>query len=226
MGPRLKIVRAIDEPAERRTHAEEWKVRTRHQLGANRIVLTSSGEVHVRGVAAERALEELTLLVQVAAERIGHQIADPPDGRERIASPVQLNETSGLLHWKRAQQDLVDQRKEGRVRADAQREREHGGGREDGAAQKRPSCTQDIAAEVVEPAPHPCLANLLTHLRDAPELERHSSARLGLAQAGPLEVFDAPVHVVAELPIEVRFHSAPSPREQIEESSHDVISPR
>jgi hypothetical protein len=118
-------------------------------------MLPSGREVHVRGVATERAIEELTLLVQVATERIGQQIADTPHRREGIASPVQLNETVGLLHWKRPKKDLVDQRKGCSVRADAQCEREHGSGREDGAAQQRASGIPDIATEVVKPARHP-----------------------------------------------------------------------
>jgi hypothetical protein len=49
-------------------------------------------------MATEDALEELTQIVEVPAERVRHQVSGAPRRRERVSPPAQLNETVGILH--------------------------------------------------------------------------------------------------------------------------------
>ena len=62
--------------------------RARHDFRQHRLMLPSRRQVHRRRMPAQDAVEELRLRLQIAAHRVGHQVATAPAVRERIASPV------------------------------------------------------------------------------------------------------------------------------------------
>ena len=73
--------------------------------------------------AAQNAFEELRLQVKVSANWIGHQVGTPERIHRRlIAIPIDENQAFGLMHWQRAQDELVDERIHGRGGSDAQRQ--------------------------------------------------------------------------------------------------------
>ena len=174
-------------------------------------------------MAAEDAVEELLLILEVAAQGIGHQIAVTPRGGRRRAHPVQMHETFGFGDGQRAQQDLIEQRKDAGVRTDSQSEREHGGGREAWAAHQHAASIPEVAIPVVEPAPSPDVAHFVLRLGNAAELQSRPPAGFGLTQAGPPQVFDPEVHVVPQLRVEILFHRAASPGERVEDPCHGAI---
>ena len=58
MGAGLQIVRSRDESAHRREDTDGREVRSRHDLGANGLMLLSAREVHTGGSATEDAIED------------------------------------------------------------------------------------------------------------------------------------------------------------------------
>jgi hypothetical protein len=149
-------------------------------------------------------------------------MAEPIRGGKHAAFPVKLDEAVGLAHRQLAQQDLIDQRDDGRVAADAEGEREHGGGGEGRAAPQHAQGIAHVAPPIVEPAPDPGLAHLLPHLQHAAELHSHAAPRLLVAHPGPPQVVDSPIDVILQLPIEVPFQPAAPPGQQVEESGHGL----
>jgi hypothetical protein len=125
-----------------------------------------------------------------------------------------------------SQKDAIDQREDCGVRTKSDRERKHGGGRETGTTQESADGVPKVATHIVQPTPHPRIAHVLLHPPNAAELESHASARFGLAHATGLQVFNASVHVVAQLAIEIFLDSTTTPWKQVEESSHAPTSPR
>jgi hypothetical protein len=77
-----------------------------------------------------------------------------------------------------------------------------------------------VAHERIEPSPDPRVPHFFAHLGHAAELEARLSSRLGLAQSGLQQVFDAAVQVIAQFAIEVPFQPIALPTEVIEESDH------
>ena len=88
-------------------------------------------------MAAKDAIEESVVLLQLTAERIGHQITAAPVRADLRADPVHEHEPFWLSHRQPAEKELVEQRKDGRVRADSQCQRQDCGDREAGTAQER-----------------------------------------------------------------------------------------
>ncbi len=80
------------------------------------------------------------------------------------------DETRRIADRQRLQQDRVEQREDGRVRADAERERQHRDGRERRMPRERAQRVADIARERIHPANQPRLARVFDHQRRIPHL--------------------------------------------------------
>ncbi len=100
----------------------------RHGMLGCRAAVRSDHDVEISGgTIGVEARQNIVMVTDVAIQRIGHEIgrrrSRPPrvDGR-RIAERHQL---LGVRHRQRAQEQRVDEREDGRVRADAERQREH-----------------------------------------------------------------------------------------------------
>ena len=133
-------------------------------------------------MAAEHAVEEAGLLLEIAAQRIGNEISRTllHDGRIRTP-PVQQDQPLGLAHRQEAQQHLIDQREDPRVRADAQGEREHGGRGEARTTLQRAQRVAHIARRVLEPRKAPLVAQRIHRLGAAARLnpcEPHGLVRI------------------------------------------------
>ena len=98
MSAGLEIVGRLDEAAQLGAGAEHLKVRAGNDLGANAFVLLPGREIHARRTAAEDAVEDPILLLQVTAQGIRHQVAAAPRTRHGLAPPVQVNEALGFFH--------------------------------------------------------------------------------------------------------------------------------
>jgi len=66
----LGVIRVVDETADLWCHTEHAEVRTGHELAANGFSLAASREIHGPGRAAEYAVEERRLRLELAAQRI------------------------------------------------------------------------------------------------------------------------------------------------------------
>src|SRR5882672_6322883 len=108
MRTRLAVVLILEEPPPRRTHPKRREIRARDDLGPDRLrPLPRRGrEVHRLQAAAEDALEEPVLLLQVAADRVRHQVVAAAVVRERLALPVDEDEALRLSDGQEAEEHL------------------------------------------------------------------------------------------------------------------------
>ena len=147
----MHIVRRPDEATPLCAHTEHRKVRTRHHLGPNRFVLPARREIHRGRSAAEHTIEELSLFLQIATERIRQQVRVAELSGELAPSPVKKDEPLGIVDRQQAKQHLINQGEDSGVRTDAEREREHRGGGKARIASERAQAVADIARGVFEP---------------------------------------------------------------------------
>jgi hypothetical protein len=132
--------------------------------------LTAGRQVGPLGRPGERAVEQLGLA--------RHDLV--PD-RIRPRAVSEERETAGIAHRQRPQDQAVEDRKQGRVRADAERERQHGDGREARIPSYLAEAVPEIVCELVhqEVPSHPCLLALVLIAAMAPlALTRYESMRL------------------------------------------------
>ena len=155
VGVADEIVRFGDEATEVRPDAEHGEIRARHDFRQHRLMLPSRRQVHRRRMPAQDAVEELRLRLQIAAHRVGHQVATAPAVRERIASPVDQHDAVRIPDRKQSQQHLIDERKDGGVGADAEREGQDRRQREGGRPYQRADGVSAVAAAVLEPTVEP-----------------------------------------------------------------------
>jgi hypothetical protein len=140
--------------------------------------------VHRRRVAAEHAVEEPLLLHEVAADGVRHEVAASPAFGEGVALPVDEDEALRLPHRQEAEEDLVHEREDRRAGADADGQRQKGGGREARVAQEGARGVAHVSKGVVEPAPDPRFAHVLLDLVVAPELDGRPPSGFVFAEAG------------------------------------------
>ena len=119
----LVVLLRVEDAAQRRGHAEHGEVVARHQLGVEPLGLV---------VDAHRGLDQAA--GQHLAQRFGALLVLPVDGVRLLADPhvvagvrpllVEHHQALGVAHRQLAQQDLVDQREDRGVGADAEGQRE------------------------------------------------------------------------------------------------------
>ena len=120
----LTIVVRFEQAAQRGPDAQHPEVRPRHHLDARELMLAAGGQIHLGEVAAKEAVEDRPLFLELLADRIRDftRRPCPVEGSHFVALPVDQYQSLRLSHGQRAQQDLVEQRKNTSVRADTERQ--------------------------------------------------------------------------------------------------------
>ena len=137
------VVGRAEQPAERGLHAEHREVAARHEhaLAAQRLAAVGEvgAEETVRRDAGERRLHPLEVPEHRVAEHgvavaglVARLRAGLRAGRREVDQP------RGLLHRQRPQEELVEQREDGRVGPDPERQRDDGDDRDERALEERP----------------------------------------------------------------------------------------
>ncbi len=100
------------------------------------------------------------------------------------------HESIGITKGRRLDQHGMDDREDGGVGANAQRQRQHHRCREPRRAAQRAQCVLDVAADIVEPGKRARIALAVLHLLYAAERTSGRDARIGRAHAAaPIVVF-------------------------------------
>jgi hypothetical protein len=150
----LEVVRFSDEASEMRPDPQRREVRAGYDLGQHRPEFPSRRQVDRRRMPAEDALEELCLLLQIAAHGVGHQVAAAPPVGERVASPIDQHDALRIPDRKQAQQDLIDEREDSSIGADAEGQRQDRRQRKGGCPHEGARRVPEVASAVFDPAPH------------------------------------------------------------------------
>ena len=111
--------------------AEHREVRAGDELTLD--ALRALREAHVQGVAepAEHPGEHVIVIAEVGVPRVGELVAVTPAVPVLRTLGGDDDELLGVCDRQQSNQNLVDQREDCRIRADPQRDREHGDGGED-----------------------------------------------------------------------------------------------
>ena len=117
--------------SERRGHTEDVEVGPRHQLRSHALRLPAGGEAHLSRKAAEHAGEGLIVVLEIAVHRIRYGVAAPVVSIMAAPGGEQY-QLLRILYRKKAEQNLVQQGKNGGVSADAECQSQHGQGGEHG----------------------------------------------------------------------------------------------
>ena len=177
-------------------------------------------------MAAEDAVEEALVRRQILAERIGNEtaVAELHPGEEG-SLPVEQHEAIRLAHRKLAQQELIDEREDAGVGADAEREGKDGGRGEARTPPQRPRAVSGVARQLLGPAQAALIAERLHGLRGRPRLQAglaQGLVRILSAGAGgvgnQLEV--QPQFLLEILVAAVRPHRCREPVEPLAQGAH------
>src|SRR5262245_53776794 len=74
-------------------------------------------------MAAEHTVKDLILRAQIPVKWGWKKIPAPPAAPDECPTPTQQNQLLRVLHGKQPKENLIDQREDGRVRADPQTDR-------------------------------------------------------------------------------------------------------
>jgi len=201
--------------------AEDREIAAGDDFCSNRFRIAACREIHVDFRAAENAVEKLTLLLEVAADWIGHEVPGAEAAGDVIAVPIDKDDAGGILDRQSVQDHLIDQRVDGGGSPDAegQREQRHRG--EAGAAEERSRGEAKIVEEIAEPAGEPDIPDFLAHLSEA-ELDGDAAAGLGFGNTGRGEVTDAAIEVILQLAVEAALQGPAA--EPVPELDHRLPS--
>ena len=144
--PRRRVVRLREQAPEVRPRAEDVEEIARDELACHalRPPLPRDGRRDRR--AREHAAEHFVAVAEVLIHRIRERpvVHRPAAERARV---VELDELLGVFHGQASQEDLIQQREDGGVRADAERQRADDDGREPGRPGQGPNGVADVAPE-------------------------------------------------------------------------------
>ena len=121
--------------ADCRLHAEDVEVVAGDQLGAAALGLALHGEARVEGRTREDAGDVGGAVAQALVHWIGEGfgvVAVAGDAAGFRSRGVEDHDFVGILYGEAAEEDLIHQRKDGGVGADAERQRDDGNGGEAG----------------------------------------------------------------------------------------------
>ena len=146
--PGAAVVGRREHPAADTGDAEHVEEPAADERAIYRFRLTPGRQVEPLGGPGERAVEQFGLACR-----------DLVPDRIRPRAVGEQRETAGIAHGQRAQDEAVEDREQGRVRADAERERQHGDGREARIPGDLAEAVPQILCELVHQAvpAHSCL---------------------------------------------------------------------
>ncbi len=133
MLPDVLVVGDAEQTPQRRLHAQDREVgpRDEHPRRVQRVAL--EGQVGAEQPVRRDAGERQVRLLQVAEHRVAEDLVAVARLVARLGAGLrprrpQVDEPIGILHRQLLEQDLVEQREDGGVRPDPERERQHGHG--------------------------------------------------------------------------------------------------
>ena len=129
-------------------------------------------------MTAEHAVENIGLLLELAADWVGQQTAAAVIRADRIAPPRELDKPLGLTDRQRPDQHLIEQREDAGIRTDAECERNERRRREALAARQRSHAVLGVTPEIFDPADTSRIEDLLLNQADVPELAQGGRARI------------------------------------------------
>ena len=145
--------------------------------------------------------------------------------RERLLADD--DEAIGVWERQRFQQHRVDEREDGRVRADAQRQRQEGDRCEAGRPAERAERVARVLHDAFDEVEPTCVAALFLPLIDAAKLAQRREARLLVRHSAGAQHFNLTIEVIAHLLVELGLDSSASEYERSRmRSSHARIRPR
>ena len=127
MAVRDAVVIGSDQAANGGFDTQDFEIVAGHQFALQALALPAHSHAQRQGVAANHTAEDLVAIAEVLIQRVGNR------GIAGVAAvegpfPLELDELLGMCDRQPAQKHLVEQRENGRVRADAQSQREDGDG--------------------------------------------------------------------------------------------------
>jgi hypothetical protein len=197
------VVRDGQQAAVCGTHAEHVEVRARDHEPAHLLDSAVNRElvaIHVeRGNAAERPV--------VIAHQLEARIGWGAGTAGLAAAVVDEDEPVGILDRQFLHQHLVHQAEDGRVGADAERERHRGDDGVGGRPAHRSQRVARIRPQIVEPPQAARIAHLFLNQRDVAELAPRRRLRVGGRHAARAQQLDLPLEVIAQLVIHLLLHA-------------------
>ena len=145
----LIVLLRAEHASDGRLHPEHREVVARHHLGVEPFGLVVDADRHFRQPAAQHLAQRFGLLLELLIHRIRMHPLSHVAAVVR-ALLVEHDELIRSSDRQLAQDHLIDQREDGRVRADTQRQRQD---RDDGE-QRAPEQAADSEADVVEGKGH------------------------------------------------------------------------
>jgi hypothetical protein len=119
-------------------------------FGAGAFRLTVPGDADRLAGAGDNAAETRATVAQVSIQRIGEDalVIVRRSQARTVVVHVEDDQAAGIAHRQRAVQYLVEERKDGCIRADAERQRQHGDGGKQWTARQGTECKTEIVSHV------------------------------------------------------------------------------
>ena len=148
------VVGCGEEAAEGGLDAEHGEVVAGDDLGVDDVGGCAAAEAGVAGGGGEQAGEGLVLVAEILVHGVGEVVGVVAAPAAGFTVPGGIggfedDERGGIVDGKRAQQGLIEEREDGGVGADAEREGEDGGEREAGGAAELAECELEVLLEAV-----------------------------------------------------------------------------
>jgi hypothetical protein len=178
-----------------RAYSEHRKVCTRHEFRGGQPGFSAGREVDRCRSTTEYAIEELLLLLEIAADRVGHQIACAEGLRQLFAIPVDENQALGVVDREGAKKDLIDKRVKGGGRANSECKGKYCCRRKRRASNNRSRRETKVVHEIPEPSTQPDVAHFLSNPHGATEFQRNAPSRLAFWQTRMNQIRHAAVDV-------------------------------
>ena len=210
-------------PAENRLDAEHRVVVARHQLRQRELGFTVDADVRVQKRTERREPRKHVAVRGEIRGGSGGEREDVP-GRTALA---EHDEVSRVADGKRPEEHGVRQGEDRRVRADAERERQHRDrGKERIPAQGAKPITQ-VASQIVEPRQTALIAHRLHRLRHTPGPDRRRPPASSSGVGAPPLVLGGQFQVQPQLRLELgiptaRTQRAPQARDPLAERGHST----
>ena len=132
-----------------------------------------------------------------AVDQARRSAVDRPASRPWASRSAEIEQAVRLLERHVAYQRRVDDGEDRVVEADGKAEREHYRGSKTALPGQEPQCKPDVVLDVLQPAPAPLIAGIVSGQRDIPEPA--SSQALGISGAQPIALQTFPGELMMEL---------------------------
>ncbi len=93
-GAGSRIIRLVDNTAQSRADAEDREIAAGDDFGSNGFRIAARREIHIDFGAAEDAVGESGLLLEVAADGVGHEVPGAESADGLIAVPIDKDEAA------------------------------------------------------------------------------------------------------------------------------------